>query len=60
MLVGKLLNVYLDRYGNETLGSSPMSAGDALGSEALSFALEKQSSALKAWDLAAGPYNVGL
>lgn len=75
LLACKLLSIYEDRYGNESLGSSPMSAGDTAGSEALDSELEKlasamtveQSSALKSLDLAAaqtrlaaGPYNIGL
>lgn len=75
LLGGKLLSVYEDRYGNENLGSSPMSAGDTPGYEVLHSALEKlasamtveQSSAMKSLDLsaaqarlAAGPYNIGL
>lgn len=74
LLDSKLLKVYEDRYGNESLGSSPMSVGDTPGSEALDSALEKltsamtveQSSAMKSLDLAAaqarlaaGPDNIG-
>jgi len=69
-----LRSIYEDRYGNENLGSSPMSVGDTPGSEVLDSALEElastmtveQSSALKSLDLAAaqarlaaGPDNIG-